>query len=47
MVLTAWWAGPASHDDRRYLRWRTTHATDPTLRKVVRPAAIITKAKVA
>lgn len=32
---------------RRYIIWRNTHATDPKLRKVVKRAAIIKRAKVA
>lgn len=32
---------------RRYIRWRNTHTTDPKLRKVVRRAATIKRAKVA
>lgn len=32
---------------RRYITWRNTHATDPRLRKVVKRAAIIKRAKVA
>lgn len=32
---------------RRYIRWRNTHATDPKLRKVIKRAAIIKRAKVA
>ena len=42
----------ASHQEqasmiRRYIIWRNTHATDPRLRKVVKRAAIIKRAKVA
>jgi transposase len=32
---------------RRYILWRNTHVTDPTLRKVIRRAATIKRAKVA
>jgi transposase len=32
---------------RRYIAWRNRHATDPALRKVVRRAAVIKRAKVA
>jgi transposase len=32
---------------RRYIIWRNTHATDPRLRKVVKRAATIKRAKVA
>lgn len=32
---------------RRYIIWRNTHATDPRLRKVVKRAAVIKRAKVA
>ena len=32
---------------RRYIIWRNTHATDPKLRKVVKRAAVIKRAKVA
>lgn len=32
---------------RRYIIWRNTHATDPLLRKVVKRAALIKRAKVA
>lgn len=32
---------------RRYIAWRNTHATDPRLRKVVRRAATIKRARVA
>jgi hypothetical protein len=32
---------------RRYVRWRNSHTTDPRLRKVVKRAAIIKRAKVA
>lgn len=32
---------------RRYLIWRNSHATDPRLRKVVKRAAVIKRAKVA
>ena len=42
---------PSHHEQasmiRRYLIWRNRHATDPTLRKVVRRAALIKRAKVA
>jgi transposase len=32
---------------RRYIAWRNRHATDPTLRKVIRRAETIKRAKVA
>ena len=32
---------------RRYIIWRNSHATDPRLRKVLKRAAIIKRAKVA
>ncbi len=32
---------------RRYIAWRNRHVTDPRLRKVIKRAAIIKKAKVA
>ncbi len=32
---------------RRYIIWRNTHATDPVLRKIVKRAALIKRAKVA
>lgn len=32
---------------RRYLIWRNSHTTDPRLRKVVKRAAVIKRAKVA
>ena len=42
----------ASHQEqasmiRRYILWRNTHATDPKLRKVIKRAATIKRAKVA
>ena len=32
---------------RRYIIWRNSHTTDPKLRKVIKRAAVIKKAKVA
>jgi len=32
---------------RRYIAWRNRHVTDPTLRKVIRRAETIKRAKVA
>ena len=32
---------------RRYIAWRNRHATDPALRKVIRRAETIKRAKVA
>jgi hypothetical protein len=32
---------------RRYIIWRNNHATDPRLRKVIKRAATIKRAKVA
>ncbi len=36
-----------AHMIRRYIAWRNRHVTDPRLRKVIKRAAIIKKAKVA